>query len=170
MPPTLQTPPSPAPPAVKSLLALGAFLAVCFGAAAFGAQFRPGAWYAALQKPSWNPPNWIFGPVWTALYAAMAVSGWLVWRRGGFAANAPHLGVYFGQLALNALWSWIFFGLRNPGLAFGEVVVVWMAIGATVGMFRAAHRAAAWLLVPYLAWVTFASALNFAIWRLNPSG
>lgn len=148
---------------------LGAFLLLCFGAAAFGAQFGPGEWYASLNKPSWNPPNWIFGPVWTLLYTMMATAAWLVWRRGGFRLNAAPLCVFLLQLVLNGLWSWLFFGLRNPAAAFAEIVALWLAIAATLWLFLPASRIAAWLLAPYLAWVTFAAVLNFTLWRLNPS-
>jgi len=127
----------------------------------------PGEWYASLEKPSWNPPNWIFGPAWTALYAMMAVAAWLVWRRGGFAAQALPLAAFLVQLLLNALWSWLFFGLKNPGLAFAEIVALWVAIATTLLLFRRPSATAAWLLAPYLAWVTFASLLNFTLWRLN---
>ena len=99
---------------MKSILGLAACLVLCFGAAAFGAQFMPGEWYAGLKKPAWNPPGWVFGPVWTALYAMMAVAVWLVWRRGGVAANALPLSLFLAQLVCNALWSWMFFGLKNP--------------------------------------------------------
>lgn len=127
----------------------------------------PGEWYAALKKPSWNPPNWIFGPVWTALYTMMAVAAWLVWRRGGFALNRLPLSLFLTQLLLNALWSWLFFGLKNPALAFGEIALLWLAIAATLLAFWPRQRTAAWLLLPYLMWVSFASGLNFALWQLN---
>lgn len=152
---------------LESLLALAGWFGVTFGAAWFGAQFSPGEWYAGLDKPSWNPPNWIFGPVWTGLYAMMAISAWLVWRLGGFRLQAWPLVVFLIQLALNAVWSWLFFGLRNPALAFVEIVALWVAIGVTLLLFRRRSPMAAWLLVPYLAWVTFAAVLNFTLWRLN---
>ncbi|MFN0069451.1 MAG: TspO/MBR family protein [Limisphaerales bacterium] len=146
---------------------LVAGLALCFSAAAFGAQFGPGDWYAALRKPAWNPPNWLFGPVWTALYTMMGVAAWLVWRRGGWGVQAVPLGLFLVQLALNAAWSGLFFGLRRPGLAFGEMIMLWAAILATAAAFRPVSATACWLLVPYLAWVSFAAALNFTLWRLN---
>jgi tryptophan-rich sensory protein len=151
----------------KSLLGLIAWLAACFAAPALGAPFAPGEWYAALQKPAWNPPAWIFGPVWMALYTMMACSAWLVWRRGGFAAQGRALTLFLVQLALNAAWTPLFFGLRQPGLAFAEIVLLWLALAATIRAFLPASRAAAWLLAPYLAWVSFAAALNFTLWRLN---
>lgn len=147
--------------------ALPLWVALSFSAALFGGQFGPGEWYAALHKPAWNPPNWIFGPVWTALYTMMGVAAWLVWRRGGWGAQAMPLALFLVQLVLNAAWSWLFFGLHRPGLAFAEIVLLWLAILATALAFRPVSAAAFWLLVPYLAWVTFAAVLNFTLWRLN---
>jgi benzodiazapine receptor len=152
----------------KTILGLFAWLLVCFAAAAAGAVFMPGDWYASLTKPSWNPPGWIFGPVWTALYAMMAVAAWLIWKRGGFAAQHRLLSLFLVQLVLNALWTPLFFGLRQPGLAFAEILLLCAAILATLMAFRPVSRTAAWLLVPYLAWVSFAAVLNGTIWRLNP--
>jgi tryptophan-rich sensory protein len=154
--------------AVRKFLALLAWLAVCFGAAAMGGLFMPGEWYASLQKPSWNPPGWIFGPVWTALYAMMAVAAWLVWRQGGWDKQRKPLLIFLAQLALNALWTPLFFGLHWPGVAFAEIVLLWLAIAATIVVFRPVSRTALMLLVPYLAWVSFAAVLNFTLWRLNP--
>ncbi len=127
----------------------------------------PGEWYAQLSKPAWNPPNWIFGPVWTALYLMMAVAAWRIWRLGGFGGQRRPLILFFIQLALNAAWSPLFFGLKEPGLAFAEILVLWLAIVLTIAAFRRADRLAAGLLVPYLAWVSFASVLNFTLWRMN---
>ena len=152
----------------KTIFGLFGWLLLCFAASAMGALFMPGEWYAALNKPAWNPPGWIFGPVWTVLYAMMAVAAWLVWQRGGFAAQRRPLGLFLAQLALNALWTPLFFGLRQPGLAFAEIILLWLAILATLLAFRPVSRAAAWLLVPYLAWVSFAAVLNGTLWRLNP--
>jgi tryptophan-rich sensory protein len=151
----------------RSVLALVGWLALSFTAAAMGGFFLPGEWYAGLRKPSWNPPNWIFGPVWTVLYATMAVAAWLVWKRGGFAAQRFALALFLMQLLLNALWSPLFFGLRDPGLAFADIVLLWLAVLATVVAFWKTRPLTGALLVPYLAWVTFASVLNFAMWRLN---
>jgi len=120
--------------------------------------------YQNLDQPSWAPPSWLFGPVWTVLYAMIAVAGWLVWRRTGW--NRA-LTVYAVQLALNAIWTPIFFGFGRYGLALAEIVVLWVLIGVTVVLFRPISRTAAWLLVPYWAWVTFATALNAAIWHAN---
>lgn len=151
----------------KRIFALIGWLLLCFAVASLGALFMPGQWYAALNKPAWNPPGWIFGPVWTALYAMMAVAAWLVWQRGGFAAQRRPLGLFLAQLALNALWTPLFFGLHQPGLAFAEIILLWLAILATMLAFRPVSRAATWLLVPYLAWVSFAAVLNATLWRLN---
>lgn len=140
------------------------FLALTFAAAFVGSQFGPGPWFEALQKPAWNPPSWVFAPVWTVLYAMMAVAAWLVWRAGARRA----LLVWLVQLALNAAWSWLFFGLERPDLAFVDIVVLWIAIALTLAAFARVSRFAALLLAPYLAWVTFATVLNGAIWHLNP--
>ena len=152
---------------LRSWLALGGWLLLCFAAAALGAFFMPGEWYASLKKPSWNPPAWVFGPVWTALYAMMAAAAWLVWRRGGFASQCRPLVLFIVQLALNAAWTPLFFGLHWPAVAFVEIMLLWLAISATLVAFLGVSRLAAWLLVPYLAWVSFAAVLNFTLWRLN---
>ncbi len=122
-------------------------------------------WYAALNKPSWNPPNWVFAPVWTTLYIMMAVAAWRVWLTGD--RVKPALTLFFIQLALNLLWTLIFFGLHSPGGALIEVVPFWAAILATMLAFFGRDKWAGLLFVPYLAWVSFAAVLNFAIWRLN---
>jgi translocator protein len=151
----------------KTILGLIGWLSLCFAAASLGAIFMPGEWYAALKKPSWNPPGWIFGPVWSALYTMMAAAAWLVWKRGGFKAMRLPLGLFLLQLLFNALWSWLFFGRHQPALAFVDLLLLWLAIAATLAAFRRVSRAAAWLLAPYLAWVSFAAALNFALWQSN---
>ena len=150
-----------------SLLMTIAFGAASFGAAATGAIFRPGDWYRRLDKPPWRPPDWLFAPVWTMLYASIAVSGWLVWRAAGIEGAALPLAVFALQLLLNAAWTPLFFGLRRPDLALVEIVMLWGSIAATIVLFYPVSAAAAWLLVPYLAWVGFASALNASIWRRN---
>lgn len=150
-----------------SVAGLAGFLIACFAAAASGAVFRPGPWYKALRKPVWTPPDWLFAPAWTVLFLLIAVAGWMVWRTHGFGGAALALAVYFVHLALNAAWSAIFFGLRRPDLAFVEVVLLWLSILATIVLFLPLERAAAMMLLPYLAWVSFAAALNLAIWRLN---
>ncbi|MBB3308535.1 tryptophan-rich sensory protein [Rhizobium sp. BK196] len=152
---------------IHSLLVLAAFEAASFAAAATGVIFRPGDWYKQLDKPGWRPPDWLFAPVWTVLYASIGLSGWLVWREAGIAALP--LGVYSAQLLLNAAWSPIFFGLHRPGLAVVEIMMLWAAILATIIVFHPMNGAAAMLLVPYLAWVSFAAVLNLSIWRRNRS-
>lgn len=164
---------SPAEPglemhALPRVLALVVWLLVTFAAALPGSLYMPGDWYASLNKPSWNPPGWIFGPVWTALYTMMAVAAWLVWQKGGLAAQRRPLLIYIAQLALNAAWTPLFFGLHRPDLAFVDILLVWLGIIATMAAFWRVHRTAAMLLAPYLAWVSFASALNYTIWKLNP--
>jgi tryptophan-rich sensory protein len=129
--------------------------------------FRPGEWYKNLAKPWWTPPDWLFGPVWTLLYLFMGVAAWLVWRRGGFQEARGALALFLVQLLLNALWSWVFFGLQQPGWAFLELSLLWLAIAATLAAFWRLVPAAGWLLAPYLAWVSFAGVLNFALWHLN---
>jgi benzodiazapine receptor len=151
----------------KMILGLCGWLLLCFAAASPGAVFMPGEWFAALKKPAWNPPSWIFGPVWTALYAMMAAAAWLVWQRGGWKEQRKPLLIFLAQLAFNALWTPLFFGLHRPGVAFAEIVLLWLAIVATLVAFRPVNRTAAWLLVPYLAWVSFAAVLNGTLWRLN---
>ena len=151
----------------KSILGLLGWLGVTFAAAWAGSRFMPGAWYAALAKPAWNPPNAIFAPVWSELYGLMAVAAWLVWRRAGFSGAGAALGLFAVQLILNALWSYLFFGRHQPGLAFGDIVVLWVAILSVVLLFLRVDRVAGALLLPYLAWVGFAAYLNFTLWRLN---
>ncbi|MBB5689720.1 tryptophan-rich sensory protein [Roseomonas alkaliterrae] len=151
-----------------AILGLLGFLGANFLAALSGALFPPGEWYRGLAKPAWNPPDWAFGPAWTVLYVMIAVSGWLVWRKAGFAGAAVPLAAYGVQLLLNAAWSAIFFGMRRPDLAFYELVVFWVAILVTIVLFWPVHRTAALLLLPYLAWVSFAGALNLTLWRMNP--
>jgi benzodiazapine receptor len=150
-----------------SILVLVVFLGACALAASMGVIFRPGEWYEGLAKPSWRPPNWLFAPVWTILYISIAVSGWMVWRVSGLAGAAVPLAIFAVQLALNAAWTPIFFGLHRPDLAFYEIVVLWLSITATVTLFFPLSVRAALLLVPYLAWVTFAAGLNLFIWQLN---
>jgi translocator protein len=147
-------------------LGLAFWLALPLLAGAFGSQFQPGAWYAALEKPPWNPPSWVFGPVWTVLYILMGVAAWLVWDRYRGAAKVA-LGVFVVQVIFNALWSYFFFGAQAPGLAFGWIVLLWLLIVATLVLFWRARTVAGVLLLPYLAWVSFATVLNFALWQLN---
>lgn len=126
------------------------------------------SWYSILTKPNLAPPNWIFGPVWTTLYALMGIAAYLVWQKGLERKEVKvALGIFFLQLALNVLWSIIFFGHHSPAGAFAEITLLWLAILATILIFRKISKGAAWLLVPYLLWVTFAGYLNLLIWRLN---
>ena len=120
--------------------------------------------YRSLEQPSWAPPSWLFGPVWTVLYVMIAVAGWLVWRRTGWTAA---LTVYAAQLVLNAAWTPIFFGFGRYGLALVDIVLMWVLIGLTIWLFHPISKVAAALLLPYWAWVTFATALNAAIWNMN---
>ncbi|NIO00762.1 MAG: tryptophan-rich sensory protein [Candidatus Latescibacteria bacterium] len=132
-----------------------------------GSQFMPGEWYVSLVKPAWTPPNVVFAPVWTALYVLMGVAAWLVWRRSGFSGAMVPLVLFIVQLVLNALWSYLFFGAHQPMLAFFEIVILWIVILLTLVCFWRMSLLAGVLLLPYLCWVGFASALNFQIWRLN---
>lgn len=125
------------------------------------------SWYVGLEKPAWNPPNWLFGPVWTLLYVLMGASAYLVWEQTKDSARRAALTVYAVQLVLNAAWSIIFFTLKLPAVAFGEIVLMWIAIVATIVLFWRIRPLAGVLLLPYIAWVTFASALNLSIWLLN---
>ena len=152
---------------MKSAFALAGWIALTFCAALTGFFIQPAGYYASLVKPSWSPPAWVFGPVWTALYLMMAVAAWLVWRQGGWRAHRAPLSLYLLQLALNALWTPVFFGLRSPGLALVVIVSLGAAIVLTGRAFRPVSRVASWLLVPYLVWGVFAAALNFSIWRLQ---
>lgn len=155
---------------LKDSLGLLLFLGLSFVAALVGSLFTGAAidsWYDTIAKPSWTPPDWIFGPVWTLLYVAMAVAAWLVWRQAGWSHAGTGLTLFSIQLVLNAAWSALFFCARNPGLAFAEIVLLWGAILATLLAFWRVRPLAGMLFVPYLAWVTFAAVLNYAIWRLN---
>lgn len=152
------------------LIGLCVSLPICLTAGGLGAIATTpeiDGWYRTVAKPTWNPPNSVFGPVWTTLFVMMAVAAWLVWRPAGFIAAKVPLLLFTVQLALNVAWSWIFFGLHQPGWAFVEIVILWAAIAATLRAFFQRSQLAGWLLAPYLAWVSFAAVLNFAIWRLN---
>lgn len=125
-------------------------------------------WYRSLTKPAWNPPTWVFGPVWTILYALMAVAAWRIWKRGGFAAQHAPLRLFLLQLTLNFAWSFLFFTFRQMELALAEIVLLWVLIVMTIRAFAGVDRPAAWLLAPYLCWVTYAATLNAAFAVLNP--
>lgn len=143
------------------------WVAMPFVAGWIGSRFVPGPWYAELVKPSWTPPDAVFGPVWSLLYLLMGIAAWLVWREAGFAAARVALGLFVFQLVLNALWSYLFFGLHRPDLALVDIVLLWLAIVATMIAFWKIRPLAAWLLAPYWAWVSFAAVLNGQLWRLN---
>jgi tryptophan-rich sensory protein len=152
---------------MQAVVGLVVSVAVCFAVAASGSVFAPDQWYAELEKPPFNPPGWVFPPVWTLLYAMMAIAAWLVWLRAGWRRGGVALGAFAVQLLLNGLWSWLFFGLHRPLLALIDLALLWITIGVTIVLFSRHHRAAALLLVPYLAWVTFAGVLNASIVWLN---
>jgi len=132
------------------------------------ASARDASFYAELTRPAWAPPAWLFGPVWSVLYLLMAIAAWLVWRRSGFDRGRSALTLFIVQLAANALWTWLFFAWRQGALALAELIVLWLLIAAAIAAFWRLDRLAAVLLVPYLAWVTFAGALNLSLWQLNP--
>lgn len=146
------------------------WLLLTFAAAGLGAaaSVNAGSFYAQLMRPAWAPPGWLFGPVWTLLYTMMGVAAWLVWRAHGFRGAGTALLLYVLQLLANALWTWLFFQWRQGALAFAEIVVLWLVLLATVLAFRRLNAWAALLLLPYLAWVSFAGALTYATWQLNP--
>jgi benzodiazapine receptor len=154
----------------RGLLGLLGWLVLAFAAAAVGGLASASArdFYRELALPSWAPPGWLFAPVWTVLYALMGISAWLVWRAKGFAGARSALVFFVVQLAVNALWTWLFFMWRQGALAFAEIVLLWALILGTMVLFWRVSKVAAILLVPYLAWVTFASALTLAAWRMNP--
>lgn len=125
-------------------------------------------WYGELVKPAINPPSWVFGPVWTTLFALMGIAAFLVWKKGLERRDVKiALGIFIGQLMLNTLWSIVFFGLQNPGGALIEIGLLWSAILATIIAFARISKPAAWLLLPYILWVSFAMYLNYALWTLN---
>jgi tryptophan-rich sensory protein len=154
----------------REFIGLMGWLGLTFAASAVGAiaSVNASEFYGLLQQPGWAPPPWLFGPVWTVLYALMAIAAWLVWRPEGFRAKSLPLGLFLAQLALNSLWSWLFFTWHLGGLAFSEILLLWLLILATVITFWRVRPIAGVLLVPYLGWVTFAAALNYTLWRLNP--
>lgn len=144
---------------------------ICQAAGLIGSIFTSSAiptWYSTLEKPALNPPSWVFGPVWTSLYALMGIAAYMIWKKRSTGAKVKlPLGIFAIQLVLNALWSIVFFGFHNPELALVNIALLWLLIVAAIKLFYPISRAAAWLLVPYLAWVSFASYLNYAIAALN---
>ena len=154
----------------RQLLGFSGWFLVTFLAAVLGARasISASSFYADLVLPAWAPPASLFGPVWTALYAMMALAAFLVWRERGWRAAAPALTLYLLQLGINALWSWLFFGWKLGGLAFADILLLLALIVTTLVAFWRVHKLAACLLLPYLAWVSFASVLNYAVWQANP--
>ena len=154
----------------QHIIGLAGWLLLAFAAAAIGAvaSVQAAEFYQQLAQPAWAPPPSVFGPVWSMLYALMGIAAWLVWREGGWHRRRGVLTLFVIQLAINALWSWLFFAWHHGALAFADIVLLWLLIVATtVGFWRVRPLAGA-LLLPYLAWVSFATALNFAVWQLNP--
>ena len=151
-------------------MGLVGWFATCFAASAVGAvaSIHAKTFYGQLVQPAWAPPPAVFGPVWTVLYAMMAVAAWLVWCSGGFRGNRVALSLFLGQLVLNALWSWLFFAWHLGAMALADILVLWVLILATLVSFWHVRPLAGALLLPYLLWVGFASVLNFSLWRHNP--
>lgn len=154
----------------KQILGLLGWLLLSFAAAAMGglASVHAGTFYQQLIRPEWAPPGWLFAPVWSVLYLLMGVAAWLVWRVGGFRAAGMALTLFLIQLAANALWTWLFFVWQQGAWAFAEILLLWALILGTLVAFWRVRPLAGALLLPYLAWVTFACALSFASWQLNP--
>ena len=155
----------------KNTIALIGWLILVYATAAIGAFASANApdFYRELVRPTWAPPGWLFGPVWTVLYAGMGVAAWLVWKQNGFAGARNAITLFVIQLIANALWTWLFFVWHLGAIAFAEIILLWLLIIATIILFKRINKIAAALLVPYLAWVTFASALTYSTWQLNPS-
>jgi len=163
--------PGPALSGRRSLLAAATTIGVCLAVGAVGSLANAvslSSWYPTLSKPSWCPPGWVFGSVWTVMYVLMGVAAWRVWRRDGILEARLPLALFTVQLVLNGAWSWIFFGARAPAAALVEIVALWLAVLATTVFFFPRDRVAGWMMVPYLAWASFATALNAAIVGLNP--
>ena len=144
------------------------FMDIALGVGALGILFLPGPWYAALNKPPWTPPDRWFGPIWAALYVFMSIAAWLVWSERYHRARNVSLLAYAVQLLINALWVPVFFGAKSIGAALFVIVALWLSVAWTLREFSRVKPAAAWLLVPYIAWVTLAVALNLSIWKHNP--
>lgn len=154
----------------KSILGLVMWLLITFAAAGIGAvaSANAGAFYEKLSQPEWAPPASLFGPVWTLLYILIAIAAWLVWKDAGFRGASLALSMMIVQLAANALWTWIFFAWHRGALAFVEIIVLWILIVITMILFWRVRPVAGVLFVPYLLWVTFASALTYSMWQRNP--
>jgi len=154
----------------KQITGLVCWLVLSYATSAIGAlgSMQAQSFYGQLNQPAWAPPAWLFGPAWTLLYTLMAIAAWLVWRQGGFRAQRRAMSLFLAQLILNALWSWIFFSWQLGGAAFAEIILLWLLIVATTVSFWRVKPVAGLLMIPYLLWVSFASALNFALWQMNP--
>lgn len=159
------------PSLLKQALGFAGWLGLSLLAGATGAiaSVRAASFYGQLTQPSWAPPAWLFGPVWSVLYVLMGIAAWLVWRTDGGRAGSTALKLFVGQLVANALWTWLFFVWHQGALALTEIVLLWLLIAATLVAFWRIHRVAAVLLLPYLCWVSFATALTFALWQRNPA-
>ena len=155
----------------RQWIVLAGFIAICLLTGALGGWVTSQSvveWYPTLTKPAWNPPAWVFAPVWTTLYVLMGVAAWLVWRKAPRGSGLRlALGLFFLQLALNCLWSFLFFGARSPGWALVDIMALLAALAATTWAFFNHTRLAGALMLPYLAWAGFAAFLNFTIWQLN---
>ena len=151
----------------KNIAGLIGWILLCSLAGIFGAQFEPGTWYEMLSKPAWTPPNWVFPIVWPILYILMGISAWLLWKQEKIATYRTEFTWFFLQLALNAVWPWIFFGIHLIATGLAEILLLWISILFTTMLFWNRNQLAGLLLVPYLLWISYASALNFAIWQLN---
>jgi tryptophan-rich sensory protein len=155
---------------LRHVFGLLGWLAVSFAAAAVGgfASANAGAFYRELSRPGWAPPPWLFAPAWSLLYLLMGIAAWVVWRELGFRRARTALALFLIQLAVNALWTWLFFAWRLGAVAFGEILVLWVLILCTVVSFWRVRSLAGVLLLPYLAWVSYATALTCSVWRRNP--
>jgi tryptophan-rich sensory protein len=154
----------------QNILGLVAWLAIVLGAAAAAAiaSIPAPEFYAQLAKPSWAPPAWLFGPVWSVLYLMIAVSAWLIWLRRAQPGVRLGLWLFMLQLVLNAAWTWLFFHWHRGALSFAEILLFWLATVATIVAFHRVRPVAAYLLLPYLAWASFATTLTYAVWQRNP--
>ena|SRR5690242_4424950 len=151
-------------------LGLAGWLAITFVAAVAGALASRTSqdFYLSLARPSWAPPPWLFGPAWTFLYVTMAIAAWMVWRERGFRGARAALSIYLVQLVFNAMWTWLFFVRKQGAWSMADIAVLWCLVAVTLVAFYRHRRVAGLLIVPYLGWVTFAAALNYAVWRMNP--
>ena len=154
----------------RRLEGLASWLLLCFAVSAIGAlaSIQAQTFYAQLVQPDWALPGYVFGPVWTILYAMMAIAAWLVWCKGGFKENRLALSLFLAQLAVNALWSWLFFAWFLGALAFADILLLWLLIATTLWAFWRRRLLAGMLMLPYLFWVSFAAMLNLSVWQLNP--